>query len=266
MNKYLAIATTSWQNGFVYRLNFVMWRVRNFIQLLTLYFLWITVAGGSDQVFSYTRATILTYILGSSIIRAVVLSSRSIDAQGEIASGDLNNQLIKPLNYFFYWVARDVSDKTLNILFSIVEVSLLILILRPPVFIQPNPITIALFAISVLLAATLYFIFSFIISMTTFWYYQYNGWSQRFLSFVLIESLAGSLFPLDILPPLFAKLVLLLPTAYFIYYPMQIYLGRLSPTDILTGFGIVVFWIIVLYALGQFLWHKGLKVYGAYGR
>jgi ABC-2 type transport system permease protein len=102
--------------------------------------------------------------------------------------------------------------------------------------------------------------------MTTFWYYQYNGWAQRFLSFVLIESLAGSLFPLDILPPVFAKLTLLLPTAYFIYYPMQIYLGRLPLAGIITGFAILIIWIIILYNLSQYLWHKGLKVYGAYGR
>ena len=264
--KYLTISKVSWQNGFVYRLNFIMWRVRQVIQLLTIYFLWSAVSSGQDQIFSYTQSTILTYVLGSSIIRAVVLSSRSIDAQGEISSGDLNNHLLKPFNYFIYWIARDVSDKTLNIFFSIIEIALLIFILRPPVFLQINPLTLFLFTISIILAATLYFIFSFIISMSTFWFYQYNGWPQRFLSFVLIESLAGSLFPLDILPPSIAKLFTLLPTAYFIYFPMQIYLDRLSTQAIYSGFAIIFFWIIILYLFSQYLWRQGLKVYGAYGR
>ena len=192
-SKYTSIAKTSWENGFVYRFNFLMWRVRNVIQLLTIYFLWFAVTRSNDQIFSYTQTTILTYILGSSIIRSVVLSSRSIDAQGEIASGDLNNHLVKPFNYFFYWVARDISDKQLNIIFSIVEVTLLLFLLKPPIFVQTNFALFILFLISVLLASVLFFIFSFIISMTTFWYYEFNGWSQRFLSFVIIESLAGTL-------------------------------------------------------------------------
>ncbi|MCH7951255.1 ABC-2 family transporter protein [Patescibacteria group bacterium] len=264
--KYIQIAKTSWANGFVYRLNFVMWRIRNVIQLLTIYFLWFAVSSNQDKIFSYTQASILTYVLGSSIIRAMVLSSRSIDAQGEIASGDLSNHLVKPINYFIYWASRDMSDKLLNILFAIFEITLLIVVIRPPIQFQTNLALIALFAGSVVLAAILFFIFSFIISMTTFWYYEYNGWAQRYLSFVILEALAGGLFPLDILPPTFAKIAIVLPTAYFIYFPMQIYLGRINPTQIVVGYAVMLFWIVALYYFGQMLWKKGLKVYGAYGR
>ncbi len=265
-SKYTSIAKTSWENGFVYRLNFVMWRVRNVIQLLTIYFLWLAVSSNSETIFSYSRSAILTYVLGSSIMRAVVLSSRSIDAQGEIASGDLNNHLLKPINYFFYWGARDASDKLLNILFSIGEIIALLILLKPPIFIQTNPTTLFLFIGIVFLAAILFFIFSFIISMTTFWYYEFNGWAQRFLSFVIIESLAGGLFPLDILPGIFAKIATLLPTAYFIYFPMQVYLGRTTPNQVFLGYLVTTFWIAILYFIAQTLWKRGLKIYGAFGR
>ena len=265
-SKYFGIAKVSWQNGFVYRLNFVMWRLRNVIQLLTVYFLWLAVTGNPTQIFSYTQSTLLTYILGTSVIRAVVLSSRSIDAQGEIATGDLNNHLLKPFNYFLYWVARDISDKSLNIFFSIIEIALVILFLHPPISLQANPLLLIYFITAVILAATLYFIFSFIISMSTFWFYEQNGWPQRFLSFVLVESLAGGLFPLDILPKASADIVTKLPTAYFIYFPMQIYLGRLPSSEIVTGFSTMIFWIVSLYLLSQFLWRRGLRVYGAFGR
>ncbi|MBI2009597.1 MAG: ABC-2 family transporter protein [Candidatus Chisholmbacteria bacterium] len=266
LKKYWSVVQISWQSGFVYRFNFIMWRVRNVVQLLTLYFLWLAVSGPKESIFSYSQAALLTYVLGSSLIRAIVLSVRSIDSQVDIATGDLNNFLIKPLNYFVYWAARDIADKALNIAFAIVELVLLYLILKPPIIFPQHPSTWFLFALSVSLATALFFMFSFIISMTTFWYYQYNGWAQRFLSFVIVESLAGSLFPLDILPPLFAKILISLPTAYFIYFPMQIYLERLGDEEIATGYTVLVFWIIVLYIIGQFLWQKGLKVYAAFGR
>lgn len=266
LKKYWTVAQISWESGFVYRLNFVMWRVRNVVQLLTLYFLWFAVTSPDQSIFSYTQASLLTYVLGSSVIRAIVLSVRSIDAQVDIATGDLNNYLIKPINYFIYWAARDIADKSLNIAFATIELIILYLILRPPILLPQNPDTWIFFAISVILATCLFFMFSFIISMTTFWYYQYNGWAQRFLSFVIVESLAGSLFPLDILPPVFAKILINLPTAYFIYFPMQIFLERLNAPQIATGYTVLVFWTIVLYIIGQLLWQKGLKVYAAFGR
>src|SRR3990167_2130155 len=106
MHKYFHIAATSWQNGFVYRLNFVMWRVRMVVQMLAIYFLWVAVLGQRGGAFTYTTSQLLTFILGGSIIRSLVFSSRSIDAQGEIATGDLNNYLTKPLNYFANWFSR----------------------------------------------------------------------------------------------------------------------------------------------------------------
>ncbi len=266
LSKYISIAQISWQNGFVYRLNFVMWRVRMVIQTLTLYFLWAAVTSNTNQIYSYSQKQLLTYILLSSFVVAIVFSSRSIDAQGEIASGNLNNHLIKPFNYFFYWLARDFSDKTLNIFFSIIEIAAIIFLLKPPFLLQTHPLLLAQFTLSVVLAAALYFVFSFIISMTTFWYYQHNGWAQRFLIFTLVNTLGGGLFPLDMLPPLFARITLALPTAYFLFFPMQLYLGRLSLQEILIGYSMQLFWIGVCLALARFLWHQGLKVYGAYGR
>lgn len=265
-SKYVQIAKISWQNGFVYRLNFVMWRVRMVIQTLTLYFLWAAVAQGGGDVYSYSQSQILTYILLSSFVVAIVFSSRSIDAQGEIATGDLNNYLIKPLNYFLNWVARDFSDKILNVTFSFIEITAIVFLLRPPFIIQTDPTIIFSFLISILLAAGLYFIFSFIVSMSTFWYYQSNGWAQRFLVFVLLRTLGGGLFPIDMLPAPIFNFLKLLPTTYFLYFPMQIYLGRLSLTEIIQGYSLISFWILALFALSQLMWRQGLKIYGAYGR
>lgn len=264
--KYIYITLISWENGFVYRLNFVMWRVRMVISLLTFYYLWSAVTVSSSEILSYNQSSILTYVIIGWFVGNIVRSSRSIDAQGEIASGDLNNFLTKPLNYFVYWASRDVSDKLLNIFFSVFELSLFYLIAKPPLLFPQNLLGWTGFIISLILSLILYFFFSFVISMTTFWYYQGGGWAQRFLVFTLIGSLGGTLFPLDMLPKTIYQLINLLPTAYFTYFPTEIYLNRLSPSQFLIGIATQVVWTIGLYLLAKSLWRKGLKVYGAYGR
>jgi len=264
--KYIYIALISWENGLVYRLNFIMWRVRMVISLLTFYYLWSAVTVSSSEILSYNQSSILTYVIVGWLVGNIVRSSRSIDAQGEIASGDLNNFLVKPLNYFLYWASRDISDKLLNIFFSIFELIAFYFIAKPPLLLPQHLFGWASFIISLALSLILYFFFSFVISMTTFWYYQGGGWAQRFLVFTLIGSLGGTLFPLDMLPKTIYQLINLLPTAYFTYFPTEIYLNRLSTTQFIIGIGTQIFWTITLYLLAKTLWRRGLKVYGAYGR
>lgn len=265
-SKYWQTVKVSWESGFVYRLNFIMWRVRNILQLLTIYFLWTAILKNNATAFNYSQSALLTYIFGTSLMRSIVFSSRSVDAQGEISNGDLNNYLVKPLNYFQYWFSRDIADKALNIFFSIGELVLLFLWLRPPLIIQSSPIILISFVVATLLAMIMYFYFSFLISMTTFWVPEGQGWPQRFLIFMILEFLAGGLFPLDILPgPIFA-FVSRLPSAYFLNTPLQIYLGRLTPSEIILSIGIMTVWIILFYYLAKVAFQKGLRIYGAYGR
>jgi len=264
--KYITAAKISWENGFIYRLNFIMWRVRSVIQIITIYFLWLAITTKNPNSFGYDQVTLLTYVLGTSLMRAVVFSSRSIDAQREISSGDLNNYLIKPLNYFKYWLFRDFADKALNIVFSLIEIIILFFIFRPSLFFQTNILTLVQFLLLSGLAMIMYFYFSFIISMTTFWYPESNGWPQRFLIFTVLEFLSGGLFPLDILPKPIFNIVNLLPSAHFLFTPLQVYLGRISGSQIFFSAGNMLLWTVLLWALAKFMWHKGLKIYGAYGR
>lgn len=265
-SKYLATINTSWENGFVYRLNFIMWRVRSVIQLLVVYFLWSAIFSQGGIIAGYDKQTIITYILGTSILRSFVLGSRSTDIGREIASGDLNNFLVKPINYFGNWLSRDLADKALNLAFIAVELTLLFIILKPSIVFQFNPFYIISFLSASVLAMLIYFFLSFLISSITFWYPEHNGWPARFLSFAIIEFLSGGLFPLDIFPKAAFNIFRLLPPAYFLFYPLQIFLGRLSIKEVFSTMAIMVVWLWLLIMAARFVWHKGLKVYGAYGR
>ena len=266
LKKYIAIAKISWMDSFVYRLNFIMWRVRSVLQLLAVYFLWVAIFKRGGTAFGYDQPMILTYILGTSILRSFVLGSRSVDAASEIAKGDLNNYLVKPVNYFANWLSRDLADKALNLIFVIGELIVLFYLLKPTVFIQNQPMQVLAFTIAGILAMLIYFFLSFLVSSVTFWYVEYSGWPLRFLSMVIIEFFSGGLFPLDILPPAAYNVVRLLPPAYLLFYPMQIYLGRLNAQQTAGTLAIMVVWVLILAELSQFVWRKGLKVYGAYGR
>ena len=267
MKKYLQVFKTSFNQEFAYRLSFVMWRVRNVLQILVIFFLWDTIFSHQEgELFGYDRDKILTYVLGLVFIKAFVLSARAQDVAGEIARGEIINNLLKPVNYFKYWLTRDLSSKTLNLTFAVGEFFLLYLVLRPPFYFQSDPFQLLMFLASICLAILTYFLLLFIVNAIPFWAPEL-GWGGHFLfTVIMVEFLSGVLFPLDILPAGIQNFLNLTPFPYMIFFPLQIYLGKISGFMALKGILISLSWILILWFLMRSIWEKGFKAYQAYGR
>lgn len=266
MKKYLSVFKISFQQEFVYRLNFIMWRVRNVIQILLIFFLWDTIFSDPGRVvFGYDRAKILTYIFGLVIIKAFVTSSRTIDVGNEISEGNLSNYLLKPVSYFKYWFTRDIASKSLNLIFASLEVTALYFILKPPFFFQTNPAVLIVFVLSLAAAIILYFFLLFIFSLFTLWYPE-QGWGVVFLLFIFVEFLGGGLFPLDILPEVIQKILYLTPFPYFYFIPLQIYLGKISFLASIQALVIAGVWVAILGVTLKKIWQVGLLAYRSEGR
>ena len=170
MNKFLQIFKISFHQEFAYRINFIMWRVRNMFQIFLVFFLWDTIFANSQRiVFGYDRQKMLTYIFGLIIVRALVLSSKANEVGGDISRGDIINLLLKPISYVKYWLTRDLSSKGINLIFAVFETILLYFILRPDFFLQGNILLLLSFATSIVLAILIYFLLLFTIGLVPFW-------------------------------------------------------------------------------------------------
>lgn len=267
MSKYFQVFLISFRQEFAYRLNFIMWRIRNVIQIVIVFFLWDTVfAGPNSNIFGYDRSKILTYVFGLIIVRAFVLSARAVDVGGEVSSGDLNNYLVKPISYFKYWLTRDLSSKALNIVFAIFETLILFLLLKPPFYLQTNPFLILAFLLSSFLAMLIFFYFLFITSAVPFWSPESTWGAQFLLINVFVEFLSGALFPLDILPAIAQKILNYTPFPYLIFFPVEVYLGKITGPALVSGLAVSFIWVFILAVVMKNIWGRGFKVYEAYGR
>lgn len=266
LSRYYTIVRTSLEDYFVYRLNFALWRVRAVIQLLILYFLWLTAYGGLNNLFGYSQGQMLTYILGVSLIRSYVLAARLSEGVGaQIITGEISNMLLKPISYLRYIFARDLSDKLINIFFSSIELVLIVAILRPPLVLQGNGLFFTGALISVLVGLTLYFVLNFSLSLSAFWLHGDDWWAPRFIFGIILDFLAGGLFPIDALPGLAKQLVLLTPFPYLLYFPMKVYLGQADGEVIIRGLAIGLVWLLGLYLFQRWLWRRGLMAYTSSG-
>lgn len=264
MKKYLQVAKNTWAEMLTYRLNFFVWRIRSVIFILTFYFLWAVIIPNNGALFGYTQSQMLTYILGTSLLSAIVVSSRSHSIGEDINTGTLSNYLIKPMSYFGYYFSKDIGDKAMNSMFSVVELLVLFFLLKPPLFLQTNISTVFFFLLTAILGLVLFFFFNVLLGLVGFW--SNDVWAPRFIFFMTLNFFAGIYFPLDILPKTIYTVYQLLPFPYLLYFPLKTYLGSLSMTEIFAGISITLVWIVLMYGIVTIIWRRGLLLYTAEGR
>ena len=266
MNKYLTVFLVSWQNEFVYRLNFLLWRLRNLLRFSMTYFLWLGIFSTNSNVYGYNQSSMLTYVFMVLFMGTLVLSAPSSDnIGGEIGNGDLSNYLVKPIGYLKYWFVRDLASKSLNLFFALFELFLIWFFLRPALFFPSDVFIIIGFLISAILAVGIYYLLSSLTRFMAFWSPE-NIWGLAFLLIVLIEILSGGIFPLNILPKWVFVLLQFTPFPYLVYFPITIISGKLVGLDLLRILAQSSIWLMIIYFLTKFVWKKGLVVYQSYGK
>lgn len=265
MSKYLTVFAVSWQNEFVYRLNFILWRIRVIFHFLMVYFLWTGVFSTTSSIFGYNQSSILTYIFGTLLVATVVTSQTSMEIGADIANGNISNYFIRPIGYLKYWFTRDVANKLLNTIFSVFEIIILFLIFKPNISLPADPIYFVLFLISLTLAALIFFFLGVTVRCLAFWSPD-NTWAGTFLFIVVLDVLSGAIFPLDIVPNWLYTALQFTPFPYIAYIPTTILIGKF---DLITTLRVLVQaggWVILLSLFTLWIWRRGIKAYAAEGK
>lgn len=263
MKKYLEVFRITLGQYFAYRLNFILWRFRVVLNLIIIYFLWQSIFEKRGVLFGYSKTQMTTYILLSSLMANFVLGTRTVDLANEILSGDIINYLLKPISLFKYYLARDLADKILNLVFAVFEISLLVVFFRPGIFFQNNFLAFFLFGVFIFLGTLTSFFLSLTLSFVGFW--TNEVWAPRFVYMMVIFFLSGTYFPLNILPKPVYYLLLLTPFPYFYFLPVKIYLfgfDNLWVVEMVVAF----VWVYLSYQLSKFVWQKGIKSFAFFGR
>lgn len=261
-SKYLILTNLSWQNGFVYRTSLIMWRVRQFLSTLMALTIWQVIYLNQTQVFNYQQSQMLGYIFLVSILQSIILSTVMHGLSSEVYHGQISKILIKPISLFGYFISLDLADKLKNIIFSFFEGVILYLIFKPELIMPSWPI-FALFLFSTVIGVVIFFLVQLLFGSLGFW--TPDTWAPRFLFFMFLNFTAGKMFPLDILPAIIQKIIFFTPFPYLSYFQIQLFLNRLSSTQIINFLIMSFFWIIFLSFIAYKTWKKGIKEYSASG-
>ena len=265
MNTYLHIFKMGLQNTAAYRTNFFFRALFNLVPLIAAIAMWRAIFGTSNRTIAgYQLAEMLSYYL---IVTVVEITTAVTEDEWQIATdikdGTIGQFLVRPIDYLRYRLCLFSANRVIYTAITVVPVTALIL-WNCKYLVAPAGIVAAfLFGFSLCLSALLQFLLAYLTALLAFWVLEISTFSFMLLAAQRLAS--GEMFPLDLLPNGLRDLLMLTPFPYCMFFPVSVYMGRLSSMNVAHGLVAQVVWIATMLGLVQLVWRRGLATYTAVG-
>jgi ABC-2 type transport system permease protein len=173
-----------------------------------------------------------------------------------VYSGDISSDLLKPLDYYIFWMARDFGRAIASLLvrgLTMMAAYALVFDLSTP---RSGWQWLAL-VLTLLLSWMVSFSWRFLVNLAAFWTPDARG-AGRF-AFALSWFLSGFLMPLRFFPDWFVRLCNLTPFPSMINTVVEVYLGVLSGPTLARALLGQLLWALTLAVACQLVLRAGVR-------
>ena len=267
MRKYFHVISIGLQNNLQYRFNYLTRTLFSFIPLFAMLSLWRTIYGSNERAGEhngFSREQMIFYYLLVAVVDVfTAVNEDDWQIAADIREGNISQFLLKPVDYLWYRLSLFFSGRIAFIAMAAGPLAIFIFCFRQYFLAPPDAATFAVFVFSLVLTALLQFFISFAMAMLAFWLLEISTFIFILFAFEYLAS--GHLFPLDVLPAGVKQVLFLTPFPYQLYFPIQIYLGKVAGPSLWQGLAIQSLWVCIAYGFARFMWQRGVKHYGAFG-
>ncbi|HUR57347.1 MAG TPA: ABC-2 family transporter protein [Opitutaceae bacterium] len=265
LNKYRHAFLIGLQSNLVYRVNFALRGFFSLFHLAAIFILWGGAYSQQESLGGFSLNQTLTYFVTLFVLQFFISAfNEDYQISEDIRMGLINQFLLKPINYFLYRFSIFLAARLVSGALVLLPLLVAMPILYHSLTFPPEPWRLAVGLPAMMLSAMIQFSIAYCFGLLTFWFLEIQGFVILSMAFETL--LGGQMFPLDLLPAWAYKLASFLPFYYQMYFPAAIFTGRLSdPQAIAQGFAIQIGWVIVLLAINQLLWARGLRRHTAVG-
>jgi ABC-2 type transport system permease protein len=265
MKKYWHVLGIGVQNNLTYRVNYLTRTLFSFIPLFAMLSLWRTIyAGKSSAIAGYTLAQMISYYLLVAVVDVLTaVNEDDWQIAADIREGNISQFLLKPVNYLWFRLALFFSGRIAFMAVALVPLALFIACFGRYFVLPASGTACVAFFISLVLTALLQFFISYGMAMLAFWVLEVSTFIFILFAFEYIAS--GHLFPLDVLPAPLKHALLFTPFPYQLYFPIGIYMGKITGAALFRGILMQTGWVLAAYGFARFMWHRGVRHYGAFG-
>jgi viologen exporter family transport system permease protein len=259
---YVQQFKTTFASMVQYRASLFIWMIGHVLEPLVYLVVWSVVSeGGGGSVADYTTAQFAGYFIMLMLVENVSYTWIMYEYDYRVREGMLSPALLRPVHPIHIDIADNISSKAITLPFMMIVAMLLSLIFHPSIAPQPWALAAALPAL--VLAFLLRFLLEWTLAQAAFWTTRVSAINQSY--FVLVLFLSGQVAPLSLFPRAIQIVANILPFRWMLGFPVELLLGRLTPTQAAIGIGAQAVWVILAYGLMRLVWKAGIRLYSAVG-
>ncbi len=256
MRLFWELTRRAFQRHLTYRAAALAGLATNFFFGLIRVSVFTALYGARQEVSGITLEGVITYTgLTQAVIAYLSLFSWN-DLMDSIYTGDVASDLLKPMNFFSFWLAQDIGRAVVALLLRGV-IFMLLFELAFDLTYPRGPAGWAAFAASLALGLLISFAWRFLISLAAFWTPSARGFAR--FAFLLAWFFSGFMMPLRFFPDWVVRLSFLTPFPHMINTVVEIYLGVLPAPDLIAALLAQLLWVLGLFALGQLVLQAGVR-------
>jgi ABC-2 type transport system permease protein len=264
LNKYRHAFLVGLQSNLVYRWNFAARGLFSLFHLTAVFILWGAAFQGTPTIGGFSLGATMTYFIALLVLQFFISAfNEDYQISEDIRNGLINQFLLKPINYFGYRLSVFAAARLVSGALVLIPLAVALPFLHSYLTWPHEGWRLALGLPAVVLSALVQFSIAYCFGLLTFWLLEIQGFV--ILSMAVEAVLGGQMFPLDLLPAPVFHAVKFLPFYYQMYFPAAIFTGRLGLADVESGLALELGWVLVLLALTEFLWRRGLRRHTAVG-
>ena len=246
----------SYRRYLTYRTATIAGIVTNFFFGILRASILVALYGTRSEVDGITLQGAITYAALTQAVIGYLSLFSWFDLMVTVYSGEIATDLLKPMSFFRFWMAKDLGRAAVNFFFRGVTVMLGYVLIFDMYW--PETFTQWLFiALTMFLSWLISFAWRFLINLTAFWTPNARGILRFF--FVLSWFFSGFLMPLRFFPDWVIKLSYLTPFPHTINTIIEVYLGVLKGPALFQAVVMQILWIIGLVLAGQVVLRAGVK-------
>lgn len=255
LSPYFAYAKKCFLGRSAYRFDHLMSILSTCLQIFIFWGIYKALYGGNTEIDGITMSMVTTnFVLSMGLGAAFSVDDYFLP--NKIQDGSISTELLRPISFQGRMIAENAGDAAFNLIFRFAP-ALLIAIFSIGISAPASVGRFACFVFSAFLGYGVLWTISFAAQMTAFW--LINIWSLLTIKNVFVNVLSGSMIPLWFMPEWMSGILNFTPFSSIYFTPVQIYLGQLTYGEIAFKCMVQFLWILVIYFVGVFLWHKGQK-------
>ncbi|MBA3531280.1 MAG: ABC-2 family transporter protein [Ardenticatenales bacterium] len=212
--------------------------------------------GSREEVVGISLQAAITYTGVTQALIAFTMIFGWYEVMDSVYSGEVASDLLKPMNYFTFWLARDVGRAVATFLLRGLTIMAAYALIFPIIVPQGAEQWLAL-VVALILALLVSFAWRFLVNLAAFWTPNALGIGR--FAFILSWFLSGFLMPLRFFPDWFQAICSLTPFPQVVNTVVEVYLGLLTGADLLRALGVQLLWAIGLILASQLVLRAGVR-------